>query len=241
MDRAQRNYSTGEREAWAIVVATRRWRKYLQAADQVIIWSDHNPLESLRKQKDPRGKFARWILELEPLNYIIRFRRGLDNLAADRLSRSATQYDFTVNDETEFFERHVYTILEDTKIQIFSIDSTAFTGKLLREQARDPIIRDAIEQLNLTRRVEKGQLKKHSGLCLKNGLLYRRKRIIVPTTARRSVLDLVHNAFYVGMNRTYEEVKSRFYWKGLYTDVVNICESCTICLETKRPGHVNNH
>ena len=160
LDRAQRNYSTGEREAWAIVVATRRWRKYLQAADQVIIWSDHNPLEWLRKQKDPRGKFARWILELEPLNYIIRFRRGLDNLAADRLSRSATQYDFTVNDETEFFERHVYTILEDTKIQIFSIDSTAFTGKLLREQARDPIIRDTIEQLNLTGKVEKGQLKK---------------------------------------------------------------------------------
>ena len=180
--------------------------------------------------KRPEGKFCSLDPRIGALELYYQVSWGLDNLAADRLSRSATQYDFTVNDETEFFERHVYTILKDTKIQIFSIDSTAFTGKLLREQARDPIIRDAIEQLNLTGKVEKGQLKKHSGLCLKNGLLYRRKRIIVPTTARRSVLDLVHNAFHGRMNRTYEEVKSRFYWKGLYTDVVNICESCTICL-----------
>ena len=182
------------------------------------------------------------------MNYTIRFRRGLDNLAADRLSRSATQYDMSVNDETEFFERHVYPVLEDTRTGIFSINSPAFTEKLLREQARDPIITDAIEQLNLTGRVEKGQLKKHSGLCLRNGLLYRRKRIVVPFPARRSVLDLIHNAFHGGINRTYEEVKCRFYWKGLYTDVVKTCESCTICVGNKtykarrqllRPIHTN--
>ena len=64
----------------------------------------------MRKQKDPRSKFARWILELEPIDYIVRYRRGSDNLAADRLSRSAAEYDVLVNNEVEFFERHVYQV-----------------------------------------------------------------------------------------------------------------------------------
>ena len=41
LNEAQKRYSAGEREAWAIIAAVRKWRKYLQAAPEVIILSDH--------------------------------------------------------------------------------------------------------------------------------------------------------------------------------------------------------
>ena len=50
---AQQKYSVGEREAWAIVAAARKWQKYLHAAVEVVIWTDHNPMVWLRSQRDP--------------------------------------------------------------------------------------------------------------------------------------------------------------------------------------------
>ena len=61
----------------------------------------------MRKQKDPRGKYARWILELEPLNYVVKYRKGAENLADNRLSRCPTSVDDVVNDDVEYFEGNV--------------------------------------------------------------------------------------------------------------------------------------
>ena len=55
---AQKNYSAGELECWALIAASRKFRKYLQAAPSIRFLSDHNPLVWLRRQKDPRGKFS---------------------------------------------------------------------------------------------------------------------------------------------------------------------------------------
>ena len=58
---SQKKYSAGELECWASIAASRKFQKYLQATNKVIT----TPLCWLRRQKDPRHKFARWIQELE--------------------------------------------------------------------------------------------------------------------------------------------------------------------------------
>ena len=50
---AQRNYFAGELECWALIAASRKFRKYLQAAPSIRFLSDHYPLIWLRRQKDP--------------------------------------------------------------------------------------------------------------------------------------------------------------------------------------------
>ena len=60
---AQRNYSTTEQECLAIIWAVDAFREYIEG-QHFIINTDHNPLLWLFKKKDPRGKFARWIMEL---------------------------------------------------------------------------------------------------------------------------------------------------------------------------------
>ena len=56
---SEEKYAAGELETWGIVVAFRKWRTYLRAANKIVVVTDHNPLTWLRRQKDPRNKFAR--------------------------------------------------------------------------------------------------------------------------------------------------------------------------------------
>ena len=83
----------------------------------------------LRQKRDPRGKFARWLLELDAINYVVKYRRGVDNLAADYLSRSASTYDEKVYDEIENLERHVYTIHVPAIDDIYMVNDVGCRGE----------------------------------------------------------------------------------------------------------------
>ena len=107
---SQKKYSAGELECWALIAASRKFRKYLQATNKVHFISDHNPLRWLRRQKDPRHKFARWIQELESFDYEIQYVQGSANSVADYLSHLDSEVDLDVNNEDEYFERHIFSI-----------------------------------------------------------------------------------------------------------------------------------
>ena len=83
--KSQRNWAPTTKEAFALILAGRHWYVYL-AGQHFVLQSDHNPLVYLRKQKDPRGKFARWIMELEEYDYEIKYIPGSKNVKADALS-----------------------------------------------------------------------------------------------------------------------------------------------------------
>ena len=59
------------KEAFSLLLTLRHWYVYLSGTE-FILNLDHNPLMYLRSQKDPRGKFSRWILELEEFNYVVK-------------------------------------------------------------------------------------------------------------------------------------------------------------------------
>ena len=101
----QRYYSASELEAWAIVAAPRNWRKYLDAAGKVVFLSNHNSLQWMRRQRDPRGKFARW-MRIQRIQY----RKGYLNVVADYLSWMPTISDQEEEDDGGHFERNVHAL-----------------------------------------------------------------------------------------------------------------------------------
>lgn len=64
---AERNYSTTEREALAVVWAVERFRGYIDG-HQVCVRSDHQPLKWLFSLKSPSGRLVRWALKLQAYN-----------------------------------------------------------------------------------------------------------------------------------------------------------------------------
>ena len=86
LEKAAKKWTATEKEMYGIISASRRWYPY--CANKVIFHTDHQPLRFIRNQKDARGKIARWITELENLDYSIEYIPGLRNVRADCLSRT---------------------------------------------------------------------------------------------------------------------------------------------------------
>jgi len=82
----QRNWATIEREAYAVLVAVRKFKHWLFIS-KVIIHSDHNPLTYLTESAPKSSKLMRWSLALAQFDVEFKFRAGKMNVPADTLSR----------------------------------------------------------------------------------------------------------------------------------------------------------
>ena len=86
LNSAEQNCTTTGKELLAIVWVIRRLRQYLLGR-QFIIQTDHQALKWLVNVKDPLSRLVSWRLHLEGYTYVIEYKRGKDNTAADALSR----------------------------------------------------------------------------------------------------------------------------------------------------------
>jgi hypothetical protein len=86
LKKAERNYSTIERECLAIVWAVKKLEVYLYGREFVLL-TDHKPLTYLKEAKYKDGRVMRWSMFLEDWSYRIKSVRGVDNVVADCLSR----------------------------------------------------------------------------------------------------------------------------------------------------------
>jgi hypothetical protein len=82
----ERNYPITDLECLAIIWAVKHFHKFLIGTKFKII-TDHAALKSLMKDKEPKGRRARWMMELQQYNFEIIHRSGKLNTNADALSR----------------------------------------------------------------------------------------------------------------------------------------------------------
>ena len=78
--------STYEKEMLAIVKAIRKWRHYL-LGKPFIVRTDHKSLKYLLEQRITTPAQARWLPKLLGYDYTIEYKKGVENQAADSLSR----------------------------------------------------------------------------------------------------------------------------------------------------------
>ena len=86
LNKAERNYSTIEREALAAVAAVKEFYPYLYGFPFQLV-TDHNPLTALKGLKDVGGQLTRWMLYLQQFDYTIEYKSGRTHGDADSLSR----------------------------------------------------------------------------------------------------------------------------------------------------------
>jgi RNase H-like domain found in reverse transcriptase/Reverse transcriptase (RNA-dependent DNA polymerase) len=82
----QSNWSTIEREAYAVIWALKKFRSWIFMS-KVKVFSDHNPLSFLTEAAPKSAKLTRWALALQEFNVDFRYRSGRKHAAADFLSR----------------------------------------------------------------------------------------------------------------------------------------------------------
>ncbi|XP_028193856.1 uncharacterized protein LOC114379406, partial [Glycine soja] len=90
------NYSTYDKELYALVRALKTWQHYLYPKE-FVIHSDHESLKYIKGQGKLNKRHAKWVEFLEQFPYVIKHKKGKGNIVADALSRRHEGFLFKEN------------------------------------------------------------------------------------------------------------------------------------------------
>ena len=134
---------------------------------------------------------------------------------------------------------------------------TEFMGKVKAGQRSDENTAGIISYLEKKElpldvlRAERLRAKASSFMLGDNGLLYHiwqptavqqkmdvRKQLVIPKTMKYDVMVQHHESYvggHFGAQRTYEAVRERYWWDGMYADIERYCKACEVCSRRKTP------
>ena len=200
--KAERNYSTCERELLAVLESIKHFRGYLDGVKFTII-TDHIALKWLRTLENPSGRLARWATIISQFDFEIEHRKGIDNVVPDVLSRpQVAPISFARGDQPTsdpWYER---------VFQGVSVSPQMFPAFVIREGV-------------LLRKV-----------VVDNPLTPNPWRVVLPASSTRAAIAEVHDSFpnvHPGVMKTYCKLREDYYWPNMYRDITNYLSQCQIC------------
>lgn len=232
---AERNYSTTEREALAVIFGIKKFEPYLHGR-KFVLHTDHHSLKWLMNITDPTGRLARWSLLVQQHDFEIRHRPGVNHANADALSRRPYQ-------------------LVPPEISAYDVPGVQ-TPRIRDLQRHDRDLADLISYLE-TATLPGDNASARSLLLMvddyflsPDGLLFhlwtptgsRRKttyqQLVIPASLRYEILTWGHDdptAGHFGTTKTYEKLRTRYYWRNMFSDIQHWTRSCADCSMRKTP------
>ena len=227
---SQKNWSTIEKEGYAIFLAVRQW-EYLLADRFFTIHTDHNNLRYLNTQTP---KVMRWKLAIQEFDFQVEYIEGPKNVVADSLSRIVRDddYDAFVDpddevlqmksqelqyaddgdiSEEEEMEEHLIQMQTSTRVKKRKLPASD-----IESLRANPQFRDALEQGIPLRPVQ------HHALEVEQ-LEYNRVRPWIQTC---------HNGYvgHHGVERTLLKLRSnKLEWPGMRRHVRRFISTCPQC------------
>lgn len=217
---AEKNYSTTERECLAVIWAISKFRPYLFGRPFTVV-TDHHSLCWLANVKDPSGRLARWALRLQEYDINIEYKSGRKHSDADSLSRKPLP-----------------------EAPADSIEEIPFLTALMdykKEQLKDKKLKSIIKAL------KSGQ--QYQSYQLRNNVLYKRNYdplgqqwlLVIPKHLRGDILKSLHDAptaGHLGFAKTYDKIRRKYYWPGLYGSIRRYVAHCRDCQRRKSPNQL---
>ncbi|GFU49006.1 retrovirus-related Pol polyprotein from transposon 17.6 [Trichonephila clavipes] len=206
---SERNYSTTEREALAVVWALEKFRLYVEGQN-IRLSSDHQPLKLSLSLKSPPGRLARWALQIQFYNLTIDYIPRRSNFIADLLSRPKS--------EQEKADCDILAVFVDFP--------TRLPKEVRKEQLKDDELKKIVEcfennekSVNFANWLERRYL-------MNQGILFRysptseseEAQLVGPIHERQGILKIHHdapNAGHYGADGTFERISERYYWTGM--------------------------
>jgi hypothetical protein len=222
---AEQNYSQLDREALAIVFSVDHFFNYVFGRHFKLV-TDNRPLTRIFYQnaKLPpmtSGRLLRYATFLSAFNYEIVFKKGIDNVEADCLSRAPVvqkepSSDLAINNEV-----NCVCMASVKEISTESLDADA-----IRKAT------DSDEQLSKTKREIQDNPELSYEYTLEAGILFKGQRVIIPKILQKAVLDELHRT-HIGITKMKQLARRYVYWKGIDKDIEQLSKTCQPCAAVK--------
>jgi hypothetical protein len=201
--------SVYEKELMALVLCIQHWRHYL-LGKEFIVYTDHKSLKHFLQQRISSPDQQCWLAKLLGYQFEVKYKPGLENKAADALSRCF--------DEAELQALLSYPQWDDKK-------------KLLDEINKDPYIQQLMNQVQEEPQSKPGFEIKHEVL------LYHGRLVLSPHSPSIPwLLEEFHSTpsgGHSGFLRTYRRLADSLYWVGMQRSVREFVRSYNVCQRQK--------
>ena len=226
----EKDYSATEKEALAAVYAIDHFRVYLLGRDFTLV-TDHSALRWLHSV-EPKGRIARWVMQLQEYSFDIKHRAGTANGNADALSRLPSNFITTcatsifMDKSLQEAQRHDPNLNKIMEIKSLGLPKPPFFA-----WAKDPQLRVFWDEWD--------------DLFLHNGLLVKRLStetsfpnyaFVLPASLVDSVLHGIHCSPFsghLGIKRTIHRARERFYWPKMTHQITEFVKNCVTCAQYK--------
>ena len=200
--------STYEKEYLAILVAIEQWRHYLLHGE-FYIHTDQQSLIHLNEQRLHTPWQQRVFTKLLGLQYKIIYKKGLDNNAADALSRCPTT----------------------DKLLAISTVQPQWLEEIQSSYVSDPVATKLLSQLA----IHPEGVPQYS---LAHGIIRYKGKIWLGQNKELhdKVFHALHSSAlggHSGAPATYYRIKHLFFWPNMKSDIWSLVHSCVICQKAK--------
>jgi hypothetical protein len=205
---ANQKLSIYEKEFLAIMMAVDKWRCYLQRCP-FIIRTDHKSLCHLNDQVLGTDLQQKAMTKLMGLQYTFQYKKGVENVVADALSRMPPQ----------------------SHLSALSVASPIWLQEVLNSYAVDTQAQKLLVELAV-------HSPNDQGYSLTDGLIRHHGRIWIGANLglQTKLITAFHSSpigGHSGTMATYHRLKKLFSWVGLKTAVFNFVKQCQICQQAK--------
>ena len=233
LSKAERNYAQIQKEATAIVFAVKKFHHYLYGRTfPFTLRTDHKPLLSIigTKKGIPElaaNRLQRYALFLSAYNYNIEYVKG-ENNTADFLSRSVPIENNIEIDDKGIDKSSIVHFISDIFLKPITVN------EIRKETERDEILRIVINHLKngWPRNVNDVKLRPYFlcrlELSLENGCLLRGHKVIIPAVFRDRLLNELHSSHF-GIVKIKMEARSRMWWPNIDKQIEEKVGSCSLC------------
>ena len=142
---SQLNWATLMKEAFAIYISVKKLSFYLTDV-QILLRSDHKPLEKFLQKNTLNSKVNNWAMELEAFNIQFDYIKGSSNILADTQSHLiAIDPDTPLTPEGQGYEfcHAIFKEFPEIKTNTYEIDEVIVGTK--KEIKNDPDLQDALQ------------------------------------------------------------------------------------------------
>lgn len=245
----EKRWSTPDKEAYAIIDVFRKLNYLL--VGRTVLYTDHKNLvnmfnpEGMKVQSSAR--LHRWNLELNEHRFTIKHIAGTDNVWADLLSRWGSRFKETLELNDDELESAMEPLTPENSLDSVDQDyRVLITRAILEEQSEIPDYR--VQPMNKLRWPTLHELQEaqkvlkpspHFILNEETSLWEKSNRVIIPDQDRALRLRLVvishagRRGGHCGIELTEHQLREKFTWRAMRTDVVFICNGCLHCLPTR--------
>ncbi|KAM0066244.1 putative nucleotidyltransferase, Ribonuclease H [Helianthus debilis subsp. tardiflorus] len=204
----QQALSVYDKELLAILFAIKQWHYYL-ISNHFIIKTDQRSLKYLIDQKITTPLQHSWMIKLMHYDFEIQYKKGVENVAADALSR-----------------------VQGSSLYALSISSfePLLLGRIKSSWESDVVLKDTIAKLQ--QGVQMGQFSWDQGLLKRKGKLV----IGNDTQLRKDIIVHCHDSTvggHSGYHATLQRLKGFFYCKGQSKAVREWVRACSVCQQAK--------